>query len=81
MTTPDSSRLARIEEQMKTLTDTVQHLDSTVRELTLGSQGRDGLMVRIDRLEQWKGTISKIVWAIAGTVITIGVNTLIEKLS
>lgn len=59
-------KLARIEERLTTITSQLAQLST----LLLGVDGKPGIVVRLDRIEQTEGRRSKFVWLALGAALT-----------
>lgn len=59
-------KLARIEERLLTI---VAQLGSLTT-LLMGSDGKPGIVVRLDRIEQAEGKRSRFVWLALGAALT-----------
>lgn len=79
MNTPES-RLARIEEHIKSVEASVEHIDKILNRAMFGQDGTTGVFVRLDRIEQWKTTVSRVLWILAGAVATIGTSIVSDHL-
>ncbi len=59
-------KLARIEERLSTIQQQLTQFGT----LLMGVDGKPGIVVRLDRIEQAEGKRSKFVWLAVGAAIT-----------
>ena len=70
----------RAEERHQALVEELADLTSLLRKTLYGTPATHGLLVKVDRLEQWKRTASRILWMIVGALITMSVHLLAQGL-
>lgn len=65
-------RLTRIEVNLGHVREDCEETNDLVRQALHGDgKAERGLAVRVDRLEQWKRSASKVVWVLVGAVSSL----------
>lgn len=65
-------RLTRMEVQLAQVGIDCDDTKKLLRKVVYGENGHPGFTVRMDRLEQWKGTATRFLWLLFGCFGSIG---------
>lgn len=65
------ARLTRMEVRLDQVGEDCEDTRNLLRRVVFGTNGEAGHKIRIDRLEQWKGTATRFLWLLAGCCGTI----------
>lgn len=66
-------RLSRLEEKLDIVREDGEDTNALLRTVLLGNgDASQGHVVRLDRLEQWKSTTTRMIWVLVGCVSSVG---------
>lgn len=65
-------RLTRMEDKLELVQEDGEDTNKLLREVLFGNgDSSKGHVVRLDRLEQWKGGATRIIWTLVGAVSSL----------
>lgn len=70
--------VARICEKLETLQTTVERMDRRLN--GPADEPEKGMVVRLDRVEQWKARAQKVQWLLMGAAVTFFASRLLDVL-